>query len=529
LKRIYSSILIPLILAPLFIVFNNALTYTETVYSGPDYSVVYVKQGFEASNLTTLSIQVTSDGKPLEFGYTLIGITVGGATEVKRGKGYGRVVVDVSSYVGEVGRILERSHANPQNSGVGLLAFIITMTEENGEKYISTDIISIPIIPGKAAGATIEVNTVFKPVHRVKYRVENSTTGSPVEPLTTSPPPRFDEYCIVTGNKEECWYWQFDSTIYASQQPEFVPLSIIKLDPYDGFRVKYALIHHLIELGTSSVTRMGLGIGMKIQSATTAYAPGVGFIIQSSSSVENIYSYSCIFYNRKVQNTSSHCYDELNNKYTEFLGPYGEALLATGFNGYIWLVKYKKIHEVCWGASCYKEVIDEGYAVFLVPQFNSSDKIEGKYMLDDDPYDNDGLLEAIFDYFANSSNITRDYLGWYGPQKYWYTTAYTIKVDSSSTRFAFPAIPMGAIALYILTKTGVSIPPALATVLPLLVVSISIDVENAEFYGYLATFTFETNQSVYFNPYYYKIQTYFVKDASSYYAIPALFMDPYVW
>jgi hypothetical protein len=529
LKRLYASILIPLVLFPLLIVLNTVPTYAETVYSGPNYSVVYVKREFVVSNSTILSLKVASNGKPLEYGYTLVGITINGAVEVKRGRGFGRVDIDLSSYVVEVKKILERSRASLQNSGVGLLAFIVTMTEESGEKYISTDVISIPIIPGKVMGASIEVNIEFKPVFRVKYQAENSTKGPPLEPLNTSPPPRFDEYCRVTGNKEECWYWQLDSTIYASQQPEFIPLSIIKLDPYDGDRVKIVELDHVIMLGSGGVTKLGLNIGMKIGSATTLYVPGVGFIIQSSGSVETIYSYICKFYNRKIVNGLSYCYDGLNNKYLEFQGPYGEALLATGFDGYIWLVKYKKIYEVCWGASCSKYVIDEGYAVFLVPQFISNNRIEGKYMLDDNLYDDDGLLEAILDYFEGSMNITRDYLGWYGPQKFWFTRANTIKIDSGSTHFAFPAIPVGAIIMYILIKAGISIPPALAAILPLLVISISINVENVTFYNYLATISFETEQSVYFNPYYYKVQTYFVKDANNYYAIPAIFMDPYVW
>jgi hypothetical protein len=521
LKRLYASILIPLVLFPLLIVLNTVPTYVETVYSGPNYSVVYVKRRFVASNSTILSLKVSSNGEPLEYGYTLVGITINGAVEIKRGRGFGRVDIDLSSYVVEVKKILERSRASLQNSGVGLLAFIVTMTEESGEKYISTDVISIPIIPGKVMGASIEVNIEFKPVFRVKYQAENSTKGPPLEPLNTSPPPlRFDEYCRVAGNKEECWYWQLDSTIYASQQPEFVPLTIIKLDPYDGDRVRTVDLNHAITLDSGGV---GLNIGMKIESATTLYVPGVGFIIQSSGSVGTIYSYSCRFYNRKIVNELSYCYDSLNNKYLELQGPYGAALLATGFDGYIWLVKYKMIYEVCWGASCSKYVIDEGYAVFLVPQFISNNRIEGKYMLDDNPYDDDGLLEAILDYFEGSMNITRDYLGRYGPRRFWSTTADTIKIDSGSTHSAFPAIPVGAIIKYVLAKAGISISPALAAILPLLVVSIYT------YYNYLATITFETVQDVYFNPYYYKIQTYFVKDANNYYAIPVIFMDPYVW
>lgn len=513
-KRIYSSILIPLILAPLFIVFNNALTYTETVYSGPDYSVVYVKQGFEASNLTTLSIQVTSDGKPLEFGYTLIGITVGGATEVKRGKGSGRVVVDISSYVGEVERILERSHANPQNSGVGLLTFIVTMTEENGEKYISTDIISIPVIPGKAAGATIEVNTVFKPVHRVKYHVENSTTGSRVEPLTTSPPPRFDEYCTIAGNKEECWYWRFNSIIYASQQPEFIPVLIVKIDPHDDDYVKSIHLLHF-----ASLMNFRIGLGMGILGAASLYALGVGFTTHYSGNDMLIYSYSCVFHNRRTENTSSHCYDEVNNEYMEFQGPYDEALLATGFGGYLWLVKYDEVHEIRDEISHYSEVLDEGYAVFLMPNFKSSNKIEMKYMVDEDPYDDSGLLEAILNYFEESTNIKKSYLGWHGPQQFWTKTLCDIGIYSSAAQNKLFGVPVGAIIKYkLLRETHTEASEELLAMLTALLVPISID----------GVISFETTRDVYFNPYYYEVEVYLVESMKGYYTIPVFLMDPHV-
>jgi hypothetical protein len=46
------------------------------------------------------------------------------------GRGYGRIVVDVTSYIDDVVRVLRKANSNPAYSGLGLLTFIVSKVEE---------------------------------------------------------------------------------------------------------------------------------------------------------------------------------------------------------------------------------------------------------------------------------------------------------------------------------------------------------------------------------------------------------------
>ena len=156
--------------APLLSLNAYSTTLSEVVYEGSGYKVTYKSPliPLASSNKTSIVLEVKRNGKPIDFGFTLSGITIDGAKDVAEGRGHGRASADITGYVDDVVRVLREANSNPAHSGLGLLTFIVSKIEENGEEYIATDIIPIPVIPGKARGKSIVVEVEFKPAHKVK-------------------------------------------------------------------------------------------------------------------------------------------------------------------------------------------------------------------------------------------------------------------------------------------------------------------------------------------------------------------------
>jgi hypothetical protein len=157
-KIAFTAIIITLLAlyAPLLSLNAYSATLSEVVYEGSNYKVTYKSPliPLAPGNKTSVVLEVKRNGKPIDFGFTLSGITIDGAKDVARGRGYGRAKADIAGYVDDVVRVLREANSNPAHSGLGLLTFIISKIEEDGEEYIATDIISIPVIPGKARGKT---------------------------------------------------------------------------------------------------------------------------------------------------------------------------------------------------------------------------------------------------------------------------------------------------------------------------------------------------------------------------------------
>ena len=194
--------------APLLSLDAYSATLSEVVYEGLGYRVTYRSPliPLASGGKTSVVLEVKRNGKPVDFGFTMSGVTVDGARDVARGRGYGRIVVDVTGYVDDVVRVLREANSNPAYSGLGLLTFIVSKVEEDGEEYIATDIISIPVIPGKARGKSIIVEVEFKPAHKIKL---NKTSGGEqtgkAEVLQTTPPRAMTDDCRGYIVYRECY------------------------------------------------------------------------------------------------------------------------------------------------------------------------------------------------------------------------------------------------------------------------------------------------------------------------------------
>jgi hypothetical protein len=514
--------------APLLSLDAYSTMLSEVVYEGLSYRVTYKSPliPLALSDRTNVILEVRRNGEPVDFGYTMSGVTVDGARDVAMGRGYGRAIADVTGYVDDVVRVLREANSNPAHSGLGLLTFIVSKIEENGEEYIATDVISIPIIPGKARGKNIVVEVEFKPVHKIKLnKTSSGEQSSKAEILQTTPPYRIDHYCIGP-NQEICYYWKLNRVLLGPHLGG-APVVIAYLDSIDGDYIYLVYLSNDITLVRSD--RRWVSFELALTFLTVNFiAPGPGYYREISSGLnsETLFAFRCAFYNSKLYNIPSDC-NYMGQGFTPYpKNFYDEALLAIGFRGYMWLVEYNYI-EYKYGS---ETVIDRSLAVYLVPLFNSRGMIEYWYDVDDNPYDGRGMLEKVF------WNITRNqYVRSINLPSFtgtsWRVTSYDVKVSSNSPAAFGIAIPVGALAVLAL---GGILPSPWAAVLSAvfaLTVGVAVPVAGESiFYLNFAIADFFATQSVTLAPRYYHVdKPYMVREAGGEYRIPFMIVQPFVY
>jgi hypothetical protein len=517
--------------APLLSLNAYSATLSEVVYEGSNYKVTYKSPliPLAPGNKTSVVLEVKRNGKPIDFGFTLSGITIDGAKDVARGRGYGRAKADIAGYVDDVVRVLREANSNPAHSGLGLLTFIISKIEEDGEEYIATDIISIPVIPGKARGKNIVVEVEFKPVHKIKL---NKTSGGEqtgkAEVLQTTPPPILIDLCYGPDHSYICYYWELDRVLLRSHLGG-APVIIAYLDSIDGDYIRRVDLTNDITLTRSEHRWISFELALTFLRTVKFIAPGPGYYREISSGLnsEKLFSLACTFYNSKLSNELSDCNYMGDQGFTPYpRNFYGEALLAIGFRGYMWLVEYKYIERRYDG----EKVIDRSLAVYLVPLFNSRGKIEYWYDVDDNPYDGRGMLEKVFWNITTNQYVKSvRFPSFTGTS--WRVISYDVKVSSNSPAAFGIAIPVGALA--VLARGGVLPSPWSAVVSAVFALTVGVAVSVAgesEFYMNFATAYFLATQSVTFAPRYYHVdKSYMVKEAGGEYRVPFMIVQPFVY
>jgi len=501
---------------------------TEVVYEGFGYKVYYREPLIPvlgSSNKTTLVLDVRLGGKPVDFWFMTSGVTADGAREVAKGVGKGRAAKDISGYVDDAVRVLREAGANPAFNGLGMLTFIVTTVEENGEEYIATDVISIPLIPEKARGKEVRVEVDFKPVHKVKVNKTTSQTQG-VQPHQTSPPGTINDYCIVISNPYGppipiCYYWKLKTVHYKSQYPEPVPTVITYIDSIDGDYVN-RVYHSQYIIFTSSTRQFSIDLSLVFQKVIDFVVPGPGFVKEITSGSSDVFNFRCEFINSKLSSDSGYClyFDRPYEATTTF---YDEALIATGFMGYLWLVEYEYI---LWIGTTIpiEKVLDRSLAVYLVPQ-QSNNRFVPTVMIDDNPYDDKGMIEELFWNLWLYGNVTWKWLGSVTGKAIGFTS-YRLFVESQAAWQFGLAIPVGALIAILL---GGSLPGWALAVIASLAVGFSISSQDQTFYANLAFVDIESITKVTFNPSYLELTAYLVKEADSkYYKTPFMVVRPYV-
>ena len=478
---------------------------SEVVYEGSNYRVTYRSPliPLVLSDRTGVILEVKRNGKPVDFGFTISGITVEGARDVAGGRGYGRIVVDVTSYIDDVVRVLREANSNPAYSGLGLLTFIVSKVEEGGEEYIATDIISIPVIPGKARGKSIIVEVEFKPLHKIKLNKTSGgeQTGKAEVPQTTSPSWIYDVCYGIEGYA--CYWWELNRVLLGSHIVG-APTVIAYMDVTDGGYIYQVYLSNDMIISRSWIS---FELALTFLQTVNFVAPGPGYYIDSGSDDGILLSFDCMFFNSKLINRSSNCvYMD-----REFIYPrnfYGEALVAIGFHGYMWLVEYNYI-EYKYGI---EKVIDRSLAVYLVPLFNSRGKIEYWYDVDDNPYDGRGMLEKVFWNITTNQYVKPiDFPSFIGTR--WFVDNLDVKVISLSPPVFVIAIPVGALAILAL---GGILPSPWST-LESTISALAMPIVGSS----IAIASFSATQSVMFHPRYYHVdKPYVVKGVGGEFRVP---------
>jgi hypothetical protein len=512
--------------APLLSLNAYSTTLSEVVYEGLGYRVTYKSPliPLASSNKTSVVLEVKRNGKPIDFGFTLSGITIDGAKDVAEGRGYGRAKADIAGYVDDVVRVLREANSNPAHSGLGLLAFIVSKVEEGGEEYIATDVITIPVIPGKARGKNIVVEVEFKPVHKIKLNktIDGEQSGK-AEVLQTTPPGTIpDGACYGIEGVIVCYWWELKTVHYRSRDIEFVPLSISYIDDIDGDYVERVSHQHIIRLGRTTVRTLSFDLSLVFGKVVNFIVPGPGYVrtLPAGSSEETLFEMVCPVVNLKVTSRARDClyFSSSIGRYTF----YDDALVATGFYGYLWLVEYEYVKVVILGLT-FKYVLDKSLAVYLVP-YEQNGRFRPGVMIDDNPTDGSGDLEQVYRLLVQRANTTWKLL----PKKYanhWYVTAYNLIIESKSTPLFGLSIPVGAL---IVVKTKGSPPGWALAVVATLVVGFSVSETQIGWYKPLSMTIFETITDRCFNPRYLQLTAFLIKEAGDkYYPTPLMIVWPY--
>jgi hypothetical protein len=494
--------------APLLSLNAYSTTLSEVVYEGFNYRVTYKSPliPLTSGDKTRVVLEVKRGGKPVDFGFTLSGITVDGARDVAMGRGYGRASADITGYVDDVVRVLREANSNPAHSGLGLLTFIISKVKEGGEEYIATDVITIPVIPGKARGKNIVVEVEFKPAHKVKLNKTSGgeQTGKAEVPQTTSPSWIYDVCYGIEGYA--CYWWELNRVLLGSHIVG-APTVIAYVDVTDGGYIYQVYLSYGMIISGSWIS---FELALAFLQTVNFVAPGPGYYIGSDPDDGILLSFDCMFFNSKLINRSSNCVyrDRMG---LEFIYPrnfYGEALVAIGFHGYMWLVEYNYI-EYKYGI---EKVIDRSLAVYLVPLFNSRGKIEHWYDVDDDPYDGHGMLEKVFWNITTNQYVKLiDFPSFIGTR--WFVDNLDVKVISLSPPVFVIAIPVGALAILAL---GGILPSPWST-LESTISALAMPIVGSS----IAIAVFSATQSVMFHPRYYHVdKPYVVKGVGGEFRVP---------
>ena len=524
-KVTFTAIIVTLLAlyAPLLSLNAYSTTLSEVVYEGLGYKVTYKSPliPLASGNKTSVVLEVKRNGKPIDFGFTLSGITVEGARDVAEGRGHGRASADIAGYVDDVVRVLREANSNPAHSGLGLLTFIMSKIEENGEEYIATDIISIPVIPGKARGKNIVVEVEFKPVHKVKLNKtsDGEQTGK-AEVLQTTPPGTITDECKNFIFYQECYRWVFTKTHYVSSDRESIPLSISYISAVDGNYTKRVQHLHRIVLLSQAAPQLSFDLSLVFRKVIDFIVPGPGYTITLPPGASRLvlFDMECPFMNSYLTSETLVCY-YFNTVVGRFTF-YKEALIATGIRGRMWLVEYAYVKDTC-GLVCYREVLDRSLAVYMVPYFRSDNRIDYSIHIDENPYDGVGWLNRVFDFLYFDSNTTRRLLGVYLGEGL-RVSSDELMVKSGSTPLFGIGIPIGPI-IRALAGSPSGWPGILISTLS---VGFSVSSSSGRFYESLTAMSYETITDRCFYPYYIELTAFLVKDAKDYYKTPFMVVSP---
>ncbi|RFA97618.1 hypothetical protein [Pyrobaculum aerophilum] len=505
----------------------------EVIYRAPagNLEVNYVSSPFyNLGNETALVIEVVDEREmPVNFTAFLSGPGEKGFVEVGKASGRGKAKVNIGKYVAEAKRLAKKLGWKPNEVGIGLVAFITAVEKEDNETHVLTDVVTIPIIPGKAVGKEVVAKVKFKPIIKHKINATGAKEarqsfegpGQTCSAAMQSPPSQIDYGCMWEPFGCSCWKWELAETVYTADYVG-IPAIITYLDGIDGYYTDRVDHIHFIVLDSSYASYISFDMSMKITSNDWTISPGLGFSIPLGSTQQRqLFDFNCIFRNdRRYPGAVSDCH-YFGNLYATLPTFQDSAILATGFIGTVYVVKYELVHYVC-SYFCFPcgraGVVDAAYAVFMAP-ISQDGKFMPWFNYDDYPYDGSGYLEAMYNLLTQVTSSDK----LYDPPVLRYSispSAYNIISDVQSNKYFAIGIPIGA--LIKARAPYLNIPG-----LDRLSIGVEIGSISSEFYASYAKDIVSVWEERCFEGHYYKYSSYYIRDAGDFYPVPTFVLWPW--
>jgi hypothetical protein len=312
----------------------------------------------------------------------------------------------------------------------------------------------------------------------------------------------------------------FTRTHYVSLESEYIPLAISYIDDTDGNYTKMVEHQHWILLLSQAAPQLSFDLSLVFRKVIDFIVPGPGYTITLPPGASRLvlFDMNCRFMNSYLTSETLLCYyfDTAVGEFTF----YKEALIATGIRGRMWLVEYAYIRDRC-GLVCYREVLDSSLAVYMVPYFRSTNRIDYSVYIDENPYDGLGWLNRVFNFLFYDSNTTLRLLGEY-PGEGLSIGSEELTAKSGSTPLFGIAVPVGAI-LRALAGSLSGWPGILISTLS---VGFSASGSSTRFYVSLTEMSYDAITDMCFYPYYIELTAFLVKDAKDYYKTPFMVVSP---
>ncbi len=493
-------------------------TVRSLVYSSGVMSVYYEPRLFGGTLL-----ELGLEGFQGLVAVRLYAPTIDGFDIVGEGSGFGVVEVDVSDYVGEAWNLTRWLGWSPDRAGPSILALILVAEEDKGRGLvnISTQAITIPLIPGKAEGKRLKVEVKPDPLRLATIKAK---PGIEVK----SPPDRVGEICTYypgPGGGYECYYWELNQTLYEDRRG--IPMLMTGILEYnDAMNIKEIINTIEINLYTMNAEYISFDLGLAITASLgsaefTLHTPGPGFTIYKTGDIQqdNLFSLDCTFYSSVLSSRDSEC-KYMGVRWDIDVGEYSYyAVVATGFRGDLAYSEYLFVHESCLAGFCEREVLNTSHAVWAAPRSNSNGKIVPWQHVDDYAFDGENISElaSMIRGHLQQGDLPTDSGG------YTMVSISHIIIDSSSSLgFAF-GLPIGSLILLV---AGNTLPNFAWAVLPFLVVGVELGVTEVSIYSNLGYIRATSIVESVYDRKYYEVVDYYVPEEEAEYPVPVILFIP---
>ena len=542
-NRIIPGVVLVLAVIIYFLVVAPGSASPSPYYVSKDGRVAAYLAGPKGEDTALVLEVVDEKGDPVNFTAFLSGPTVDKFEDVAVVRGMGKGRAAIGRYVAEAARLAKKLGYKPEEVRFGLVAFVTAVERSGNETYLLTDIVSIPIGPGEAAGREVVAKIKFKPKFKTRLNATaptNGTAASATHPpvgveataqnvgAQSGPPDIIDMGCTAPIGYVTCYRYRAAESYSTT---EGAPLLITYIDN-TGSYIDIVNHQHNIYLSTQTTTSLSFEMSFAVfksgvnsgDYSIEVIGPGHEIVLGQNTQKTLLYL-SCAF----RPNYPASC--TAGSPYYTPVSPgtfSGDALLATGFVGDVRTVRYVLEQRWCIiypsGAvfcGTWQPTSVEAWGVWLAGLWGG-DAFIPYAEIDDNPNDGQGKLEKIYSTTLNlfaQGRADRVVLPSKTDWRYVIIWNNMVETSQSSTYFAV-SIPVGVIAKY---RFGVNVPG-----IERLSVGVSVTTSTMDMYYYFASVDLNAKYSVPWAPYYFALKNYYIKAAGKYYDVPVPIVVAYI-